>query len=104
MSTETRRPYDFLDPIDPNADQAAEKVRRDQEKEDIKWLMAHPAGRRIAARILEVTGTRRTVFNPSGSVMALNEGKRQVGLWFEAELLDAAHEGYLKLLKEYASE
>lgn len=104
MSTETRSPYDLLEPTDPRADQAAEKVKREQQREDIKWLMAHPAGRRIAARLLEVTGTRRSTFNPSGSVMSFHEGRRTVGLWFEAELLDAAHEGYLKLLKEYASE
>lgn len=33
--------------------------------------------------------------------MAFNEGKRHLGLFLTAELLQAAPEGYFKLLKEY---
>lgn len=79
--------------------QAREKRRKDLE--DLKWLMAHPQGRRIAARILDQAGVNRSSFNHSGSLMAFNEGKRDIGLWFTAEMLEAAPEGYFKLLKEY---
>jgi hypothetical protein len=33
--------------------------------------------------------------------MAFNEGKRHVGLFLTAEVLEASPEGYFKLLKEY---
>jgi hypothetical protein len=32
--------------------------------------------------------------------MAFNEGKRQIGLWLTAELLEASPEGYFKVLKQ----
>jgi hypothetical protein len=101
----TRNPYD---PEGQAAEDEAQvesaKQRKAQEEDDIKWLMGHAAGRRIASRILGRTHVRKTSFNASGSVMAFSEGERNVGLWFEAQLLTAAPDGYLKLLKEYASE
>lgn len=100
-----RDPYD-LRALDGEPEEESEeaKNRRKQQEEDLKWLMAHASGRRIASRILEVTGVRRTTFNPSGSVMAFNEGRRNVGLWLEGNLMAITPEGYFKLLKEYASE
>lgn len=105
IKSATRDPYDLL-ALDgaPEEESDEDKRRRLQQEDDIKWLMAHAAGRRIAVRILEVTGVRRTTFNPSGSVMAFNEGRRNVGLWFEGNLMANAPDGYIKLLKEYASE
>jgi hypothetical protein len=79
--------------------QAREKRRK--ELEDLKWLMAHPQGRRIVCRLLDESGVNRTSFNHSGSLMAFNEGKRHLGLFLTAEVLQAAPEGYFKLLKEF---
>ena len=79
----------------------AEELRQRQQSDDIKWLMAHPQGRRIVTRIFEKTGIRRTPFNTSGSVMAFNAGMQNVGLWLEAEVLEHAPERYLQLLKEF---
>jgi hypothetical protein len=83
------------------ADEAGARERRRRELDDLKWLMAHPQGRRIVSRLLEEAGVNRTSFNHSGSLMAFNEGKRHIGLFFTAEVLEAAPEGYFKLLKEY---
>ena len=77
------------------------RAKREREVNDLKWMMAHPQGRRIASRLLEQAGVMRTSFNHSGSVMAFNEGRRDIGLWFTSEMLDAAPEGYFKLLKEH---
>lgn len=84
------------------ANLAKAKIQRQQEVEDLKWLMAHAQGRRIVTRLFEFTGIRRTSFHTNGSMFALNEGKKQAGLWLEAEVLDAAPDAYLKLLKEFA--
>lgn len=99
------------DPTDLEGQERAEaeirtkdQIRRNQELEDIKWLMAHAPGRRIAARLLAKTGVSRTPFNTNGSTMAFNAGMQNVGLWFQAELLNASPDAFLKLLKEFSSE
>ena len=96
------------DPTDPNRyereaeaeDAEAREIRR-KELEDLRWLLGHPQGRRIALRLLDETGVFRSSFNHSGSLMAFNEGKRNVGLWLTAELMESNADGYLKVLKEH---
>jgi 3-oxoacyl-[acyl-carrier-protein] synthase III len=96
------------DPIDlqDQEQQAGEESRkaqlgRRQQVDDLKWLMAHPQGRRVVTRIFERTGIRRTPFNTNGSTMAFNAGAQNVGLWLEAEIIETTFEGYVKLLKEF---
>jgi hypothetical protein len=84
-----------------SSEEHAAKLNRQQQVDDLKWLMAHPQGRRIVTRLFERTGIRRTPFNTNGSTMAFNAGAQNVGLWLEAEILDASFDGYMKLLKEY---
>lgn len=96
------------DPTDTQADEAAadaqrkaEEFKRKQEADDIKWLMAHPQGRRIVTRIFDRTGIRRTPFNTNGSTMAFNAGQQNVGLWLESEVIETSPGEYMKLLKEF---
>lgn len=77
----------------------ARELRR-RELDDLKWLMGHAQGRRFVWRLLDRAGIYRTSFNTSGSVMALNEGRREMGLFVLAEVGEAAPEGFLKLLRE----
>lgn len=79
------------------------KRKAQQQADDLKWLMRHPQGRRIVTRIFEKTGIRRTPFNTSGSVMSFNAGMQNIGLWLEAEILEATPDDYLRLLKEFRS-
>ena len=95
------------DPTDLNriereaeADEDKERETRRRELDDLRWMLGHPQGRRILNRILERTGVFRTSFNHSGSVMAFNEGRREVGLWVTAELSDASPDGFMKVLTE----
>jgi hypothetical protein len=97
---------DPIEPVDEREEtqaKASAALKRKQQVEDFKWLMAHAQGRRIVSRLLEETGVHRTSFHHSGSVMAFNEGKRHVGLFLMAEILEIAPESYTKLLKEYAN-
>ena len=97
-----RDPTDFQSQErEAKAEEVVARELRRKEVEDIKWLMAHPQGRRIVCRLLEEAGVNRTSFNHSGSLMAFNEGKRHLGLFLTAEVLQAAPEGYFKLLKEF---
>lgn len=80
----------------------AEKLKRQQEIEDIKWLLAHASGRRFVTRLLSQTGLFATSFHSSGSVMALNEGRKQIGYWMQNELMEIAPDAYIKMLKEFS--
>lgn len=86
---------------DAEAEEAGARERRRRELEDLRWLLAHPPGRRIVTRMLELTGVNRSSYAHSGSLMAFNEGRRDVGLFLTAEVLEASPEGYFKLLKEF---
>lgn len=96
-------------PIDPRdiraieraqADQASrEKLARDQQVDDIKWLMDHAQGRRFMARLLEVTGTRKSSFT-GNSTTFFNEGARSVGVLLTDEIIAITPENYLAMLKE----
>lgn len=98
----TRDPTDLTGlERDAEAEELKAREQRRRELEDLKWLMAHAQGRRIVTRLLDEAGVHRSSFNHSGSVMAFNEGRRQIGLWLTAEVIEAAPEGYFKLLKEF---
>lgn len=78
----------------------ARETRR-KELDDLRWLLGHPQGRRVIVRLLDKTGMFRTSFNHSGSVMAFNEGRRDMGLFITAELSEASPEGFMKVLLEH---
>lgn len=86
---------------DAEAEQAGALDRRRKELDDLRWLLAHPQGRRIATRLLDEAGVFRSSFNHSGSIMAFNEGKRHIGLFLTGELMESSADGYLKILKEF---
>lgn len=88
--------------VETEADEAKAARKREQQVEDLKWLLAHAQGRRIMARIFDRTGIRRTPFHTSGSQMSFNAGAQNVGLWLESEVLEAAPDAYMRLLKEFA--
>lgn len=99
----TRDPHDALAQSPEDEEQSEAKLKRHQQVEDIKWLMAHAPGRRFVTRLLEQTGLFRTSFHTSGSVMALNEGRKQIGYWAQGELVEIVPDAYLKLLKEFSN-
>lgn len=78
------------------------KLTRDerQEQEDIKWLLAHRPGRRIAWKLMSDAGVFRTTFNTSGSVMAFNEGQRAQGLKLLAQIMALAPDAFTLMQKE----
>ena len=86
---------------DAEAEEAVARERRRKELEDLRWLLGHPQGRRIVTRLLDEAGVYRSSFNHSGSVMAFNEGKRHMGLFLIAELIEASPDGFMKVLKEH---
>lgn len=97
----------ITDPIDlvgqndeAQAQAQAAAVLADQAVADLRWLMGHKQGRRIAARVLEKAHVHHASFNTNASVTAFREGERNVGLWLQAEILDTCPDAYLQMLKE----
>ncbi len=98
----------YTDPIEPTEQDEAELAkaarRAQREVEDLKWLMADARGRRFMARMLDRTGTMRSSFHTSGSVMSFNEGRRDIGLFLTAEMLEHTPKAYSQLLNEYRND
>lgn len=71
---------------------SAAKVRRDQEKDDFKWLMGHRQGRRFVWRLLSKAGVFRTSFRSDALNMAFLEGQRNLGLLLTSEIHEVCPE------------
>lgn len=101
--SDMRDPTDLLEQgADAEAEQAQALAVQAQQAEDLKWLMKSEAGRRIAWRVLARTGLHRTPFTGHDAQTNFNCGQADVGLWFQAEILDHAPDAYLRMLKEHA--
>jgi len=97
-----RDPTDLIEQEADTEAQAAEaQAQRDQQAEDIQWLMRSEQGRRIAWRLLERTQVHRTPFAGHDATTNFNCGERNVGQWFLDEVCTHSPESYLQLLKEH---
>ncbi len=101
------RPMSHVDPLNLQEQERADAERRERDKlaatnadNDLKWLMEQKRGRRIVWRLLEGAGIYRSSFNHSGSVMAFNEGRRDVGLKLLADVCRVSPQGYALMTEE----
>lgn len=99
------------DPIDLRGqDRAAaeaerrDKLARETEEGDIKWLMASKRGRRIMWRLLDRAGVFRLSFNTNAMAMAFAEGNRNEGLRLLAQIHALCPELYTTMVKENAND
>lgn len=82
----------------------ADKVVREQEAADLKWLMGSKRGRRIVWRQLESAGVFRLSFNTNAMQMAFAEGNRNGGLRTLAQIHTLCPELYPVMVKENVNE
>lgn len=94
------------DPIDINArarqaavQQAAIDAAIAQELDDMRWLMAHKQGRRIAWRILQEARTDLQSFTGNSETF-FNEGKRSVGRYLKGKIEEASEDAFFVMKKE----
>jgi hypothetical protein len=93
-----RRPtYDAGDPDAVRAKKTARELCLEQEQADLAAVMATPEGQRVIWRILERSGIHRTSFDPNALKMAFFEGRRDTGLWLEAEIARHCQHRYLEM-------
>lgn len=71
-----------------------------QDREDLVSVLSTPQGRRFVRRVLAQAGHRMSTFHTNALVMSFNEGRREIGVWLEAEVIDAGEDHYIRLLKE----
>lgn len=75
-----------FDPIDIRAQEKTKSDRevrdrlgKENEEADLKWLMGSKRGRRVVWRLLDQTGVFRLSFNTNAMQMAFAEGNRNFG-------------------------
>lgn len=95
------------DPLDIVGQQRAredrelkDKLAKENEESDTKWLMASKRGRRIVWRLLDQAGVFRLSFNPNAMHMAFAEGNRNYGLRTLTMIHAVCPEMYQVMLKE----
>lgn len=81
-------------------DEVRDKLDRETEVADLKWLMGSKRGRRIVWRDLEASGVYRLSFNTNAMTMAFTEGNRNAGLTKLAMIHEICPEHYLTMVKE----
>lgn len=99
------------DPLDTKGQQRAkadkeqrEKLAREIEQDDIKWLMDTKRGRRIVWRLLEQAGVFQMSFNTNAMQMAFAEGNRNYGNRLLAQVNALCPDLYPMMVKEAKDE
>lgn len=77
-----------------------ERIARDTQIADVKWLMSSRRGRRIMWRLLDLAGPFRLSFDMNAMKMAFNEGQRNLGNQLFNEVMTHCPEQYPAMVKE----
>ena len=77
----------------------ARRLAREQEEEDLRWLMSTKQGRRVAHQILSMTGMFRSSYTGNSETF-FREGMRNVGLILTNSLHTLTPSEYLLMLEE----
>lgn len=77
-----------------------ERLERQNEESDVKWLMSSRRGRRIVWRMLDHAGVFRSSFSTNAMSMAFAEGGRNYGLRMLGMVHSLCPEQYPAMMKE----
>ena len=77
-----------------------ERIDRQNEESDIKWLMSSKRGRRFIWRLLELAGVFRSSFNTNAMAMSFSEGNRNYGFQLLNQIHTLCPELYPTMIKE----
>lgn len=66
-------------------------------------VMSDPQGREYLYDLLASLHIYSTSFSTDALIMAFNEGQRNVGIRLTADIVEAAPDMYLQMLKEYGN-
>lgn len=77
---------------------------RELELLTVRKLLSSENGRNFAWQCLQQTNVYGIVFDKDPIQHAYNAGAREVGLWLEREMKEAAPEEYLKMIGEHIND
>jgi hypothetical protein len=80
--------------------QAEAKRLREQQVEDLKFVMGDHRGRRFVWRMLVEAGVYRSTFSESHAAMAFQEGKRNLGLLLVDDIVSECPGDYDRMRAE----
>jgi hypothetical protein len=99
------------DPLDLRGQEKAkaqrdlrERLDRENEEGDVKWLMGNKRGRRVVWRLLDTAGIFRSSFNTNAMAMSFAEGNRNYGLRLLSLVHSQCPELYPVMMKENTNE
>lgn len=80
------------------------QARKEQQDNDLRWLMGDRRGRRLMMRILSGVGMYRSTYDPGlkdvPSEMLFREGQKNVGYRLMSEINRVCPETYFQMMKE----
>jgi hypothetical protein len=111
VEPEDQRRVTNYDPLDLRGQEKAkadrelrERIARENEENDVKWLMSSKRGRRIVWRLMDRAGVFRSSFNTNSMSMAFAEGNRNYGLQLLGIIHTQCPELYPVMMKELTNE
>ena len=81
-----------------------EKFRRERELNDIRRICGRAEGRRLIWRIFTRAHIYETTFTGEALAGSFKEGERNLGLFLLADLMEAAPERLMEMMKEADAE
>ena len=83
--------------------EAKNRRRREKELGDIRKLLSTPEGRRFYWRVLSKCGVFHSSWTGDTNQTLVNEGKREIGIVFLDDLLEASPNVFAQLQREHKS-
>lgn len=77
-----------------------ERLAREKEQNDLRWVMSTKQGRRFMWRLLSRAGLFQSCFDMNSAVMAFKEGNRNAGLQQLTDIMEACPERYSEMFAE----
>ena len=100
--------YDPLDLCSQDRSKAERELRerlaRENEEADLKWLMGNKRGRRVIWRLMDQAGVFRSSFNTNAMAMSFAEGHRNYGLRILGMIHTQCPELYPTMMKEQTAD
>lgn len=101
MTQEEHNPTDLAGQERTTAKAAEEeRLRREREANDLRWVLSTKQGRRFMWRLLSEAGVYRLSFNTNAATMAFNEGARNIGLGLVTSITEACPDLYAQMRAE----
>lgn len=80
------------------------KRGRDQELDDVHFILSTPQGRRFFWRLLSMCHMYETSFTGNNLTTCFNEGERNVGLKIQGDIIEAKPDALLQMMTENKKE